>query len=107
MLPSHSFDLMETNQNIMNEFPEKVYEVYEENPGTGDKVLIGILPERRKNPSRTTKESVLNWGRLLMGDKAKTSDISFIEISLQKTKTGIFWSATENSVKNLTKLCLH
>ena len=24
--------------------------------------LIGVLPERRNNPQRVTKESVLNWG---------------------------------------------
>ncbi len=85
------FNLIETNQNSMNEFPEKVYEVYEKKKETGDKVLIGILPERRKDHSRATKKSVLNWGRLLLGNRVKFSDISFIEISLQKTKTGNFW----------------
>jgi hypothetical protein len=25
--------------------------------------LIGVLPERRNNPQRITKESVLNWGQ--------------------------------------------
>jgi hypothetical protein len=24
--------------------------------------IIGVLPERRKNPSRITQESVMNWG---------------------------------------------
>jgi hypothetical protein len=29
---------------------------------TGKEYLIGILPERRKDPERITKESALNWG---------------------------------------------
>ena len=29
--------------------------------------FIGILPERRKDPKRITKESVLNWGRMVIG----------------------------------------
>ena len=32
--------------------------------------LIGILPERRKDPRRITKESVLKWGRMLLGGSA-------------------------------------
>ena len=27
--------------------------------------LIGILPERRKDPKRITPESIMNWGRML------------------------------------------
>jgi hypothetical protein len=68
----------------------KAYEVYELNPVTGDGVMIGILPERRKDLARTTKESVINWGRVLLGGKAQDAKIYFIEILLQKTKTGTF-----------------
>jgi hypothetical protein len=28
----------------------------------GKEHLIGILPERRKNPERITEESIFNWG---------------------------------------------
>ena len=28
--------------------------------------FIGILPERRKNAERITKESVINWGRTIL-----------------------------------------
>ncbi len=28
--------------------------------------LIGILPERRRNPKRITRNSVLRWGRMLL-----------------------------------------
>ena len=80
-----------TNSNGEEEFPMKVYEVYELNQTTRDGVMIGILPERRKDHSRTTAESVLNWGRVLLGERAKNTDIFFVEISLHKTKTGNFF----------------
>jgi len=40
------------------------YEVYSYDKMKGYE-LIGILPERRKDPKRITKESVLKWGRML------------------------------------------
>jgi hypothetical protein len=69
----------------------KAYEVYELNPGTGKGTMIGILPERRKDLSRATKESVLNWGRVLLGDKADGAEIYFVEIMLQQTTVGTFF----------------
>jgi hypothetical protein len=39
------------------------YEFYQHNE-EGDR-LIGILPERRKDPKRITPESIMNWGRIL------------------------------------------
>jgi hypothetical protein len=49
----------------------------------GDK-LIGILPERRKDPARITPESIMNWGRIL-GDSAgiDANSIYFIQIEVQ------------------------
>ncbi len=44
------------------------YEVYRLVPGGEDR-LLGILPERRKNRERITKESVMKWARLLVSDK--------------------------------------
>jgi hypothetical protein len=69
----------------------KAYEVYELNPATGSGTMIGILPERRKDLSRTTKESVLNWGRVILGDKAQEAKIYFVEVMLQKTTAGTFF----------------
>ena len=42
--------------------------------------LIGILPERRKDPRRITRESVLKWGRMLLGDRADNKNIFFKQI---------------------------
>jgi hypothetical protein len=39
--------------------------------------LIGVLPERRKNPARITNDSVMNWGKMLLGDDVDSKDIFF------------------------------
>jgi hypothetical protein len=43
------------------------YEFYL-NDSEGNKSLIGILPERRKDPKRITQQSILRWGRMLLYD---------------------------------------
>ena len=43
------------------------YEFYL-NDSEGNKSLIGILPERRKDPKRITQQSILKWGRMLLYD---------------------------------------
>ncbi len=44
--------------------------------------LIGILPERRKDPRRITKESVLKWGRMLLGENADNKNIFFEQVDI-------------------------
>jgi hypothetical protein len=39
--------------------------------------FIGILPERRKDPKRITKESVLKWGRMILGSNPDGKEILF------------------------------
>jgi len=43
------------------------YEIYRR-VLSGDDRLLGILPERRRNPQRISKESVMRWARLLIND---------------------------------------
>jgi hypothetical protein len=43
-------------------------------PGGGYQI-IGVLPERRKNPERITKVSVMNWGAKIFGRDFDTKDI--------------------------------
>ncbi len=47
--------------------------------------LIGILPERRRDPKRITKESVLKWGRMVLGDDADKNSIIFKQITMDNT----------------------
>jgi hypothetical protein len=51
------------------------YEVYSYDEIKGYQ-LIGILPERRKDPKRITKESVFKWGRMLLDGK-ESKNIAF------------------------------
>jgi len=44
--------------------------------------FIGILPERRKDPKRITKESVLNWGRMVMGSNTRDKKIFFKSVTI-------------------------
>ena len=55
------------------------YELYWHDPIKGYQ-LIGVLPERRKNPKRITKESVLNWGKKHFGNNLNLNDVFFIEV---------------------------
>jgi hypothetical protein len=57
------------------------YELYLYDQIKGYK-LIGILPERRKDPKRITKESVLKWGRMLLGDRADDKNIFFEQVEM-------------------------
>jgi hypothetical protein len=81
----------------MEETNMRAYEVYELDPATGSGTMIGILPERRKDLNRATRESVINWGRVLLGDKAQNAEVYFVEIILQKTTTGNFWPFSAES----------
>jgi hypothetical protein len=50
--------------------------------GTEKEHLIGILPERRKNQQRITKESVLNWGWNVIGNQSNVKDIYFVRVEI-------------------------
>jgi hypothetical protein len=38
------------------------------NEGIKEFHLLGILPERRKDPLRITYDSILNWGKLIVSN---------------------------------------
>ena len=44
--------------------------------------LIGILPERRKKTERITEESIMNWGKKILGGQKKVKKIYFVEVSI-------------------------
>jgi hypothetical protein len=52
--------------------------------------LIGILPERRKDPNRITKESVLKWGRMVLGNGANKKNIIIKQMRIDDTTGQIF-----------------
>jgi hypothetical protein len=67
----------------LREFKNKMtaYEFYWRDKEGRDH-FIGILPERRKNPERITQDSILNWGRKVVGDHTGVKDISFIQVEI-------------------------
>lgn len=57
------------------------YEFYWDDENGGEH-LIGILPERRKNPERITEESIMNWAREIVGDSERINNIYFIKVEV-------------------------
>ena len=61
------------------------YEFYLRDPAKGNK-LVGILPERRKDPARITQQSVMNWVGKLFINGLSDRDIYFIEVTISSEK---------------------
>jgi hypothetical protein len=57
------------------------YELYTFNKKEGYE-FIGVLPERRKNPTRMTEDSVMSWGKTLLGDNADSKNMFFKRVIL-------------------------
>ena len=55
-----------------------VYKLYKHGQ-TKEPHLIGILPERRKDRERITKESILNWGKEVTGEDSDLSSLYFVQ----------------------------
>jgi hypothetical protein len=65
------------------------YEFYLHNTVKG-KELVGILPERRKDPSRITQESVLHWAETVLGNSLSNKDIYYIKVTINEDRGNIF-----------------
>jgi hypothetical protein len=57
------------------------YEFYCRDEAEGEH-FIGILPERRANPERRTKDSVLNWGWMIIGNNSDVNNIYFVQVEI-------------------------
>ncbi len=57
------------------------YELYWRDPIKGYQ-LIGVLPERRRNPKRITKKSVLDWGEKYFGNDLSLNEMSFLAVEI-------------------------
>jgi len=53
--------------------------------------LIAVLPERRKKPWRITNESVIKWGKTLLGNRANGKDIFFKRVTINDIRERILW----------------
>ena len=43
---------------------------------------IGILPERRKSPLRITQDSIMKWGKMVVGDRVDVNNICFVRVEM-------------------------
>jgi len=50
-------------------------------------IPLGILYESRKDPVRISYQSIMNWGKLIVGDYVDINNIYFIEIEVQEGLT--------------------
>jgi len=60
-----------------------VYEFYCSGPAKEYK-LLGILPERRKDPRRITDASVMNWVKMLLGNNASKKSIFYRKVTISE-----------------------
>ena len=67
-----------------------VYQVYSHDMINGYE-LIGVLPERRKNPTRITRESVINWGKTLIDCNCETKKIVFKAVRIDNRTARLAW----------------
>jgi hypothetical protein len=67
----------------------EAYEFYWLDPKGGFQI-IGVLPERRKNPERITQKSIMNWGEKIFGKELDTKDIFFIQVTIDKKTIRIY-----------------
>ena len=59
------------------------YQFYWYDPVKGYE-LVGVLPERRKNPERITQKSIMGWAEKILGDNLSTKDIYFIQVTINE-----------------------
>jgi hypothetical protein len=52
----------------------------------GEKHFIWILPERRKNSERVTRESIINWGRKVIVDDTEAKNMFFTRVEIDEAQ---------------------
>jgi len=74
------------------------YEFYWRDP-MGRFRRIGVLTERRKNPIRITSQSVMNWGKMFLGNDVDSKNIFFKWVTVDTLTDGSFWHGLSNHLK--------
>ncbi len=52
------------------------------NDEAGKEHLIGVLPERRKDPERISNQLIMNWVRGILGESAHFEKIHFVKVNV-------------------------
>ena len=72
-------ELRTKSKKLAEDFTMLAYEFYWLDE-TQEAHFIGILPERRKRPERRTREAILNWGKMVIGDDSEVKDIYYVKV---------------------------
>jgi len=67
------------SKKLVEDFTMLAYEFYWLDE-TEEAHFIGILPERRRRPERITRESILNWGKMVIGNNSEVKDIYYVKV---------------------------
>jgi hypothetical protein len=51
--------------------------------------FFAILPERRENPERITEESIMKWGKMVLGGNRLSRNLYFIEVEIPRNSKNI------------------
>jgi hypothetical protein len=63
--------------------------------------LLGILPERRKDPKRITDASVMKWGKMFFGNNGSKKIIFYKKVRISEYTGKFFWATPSNiPIKN-------
>ena len=65
------------------------YEFYWLDPKGGYEIM-GVLPERRKNSTRVTEESIMQWGKTIFNKDFYPKVIFFIKVVMDQNTGRIF-----------------
>jgi len=57
------------------------YELYTFNKKKGYEI-VGVLPERRNDPTRITEASITNWGKTLLGADVDSRNMFFRRVAI-------------------------
>ncbi len=76
-------------KNVARGWDMVAYEFYQLDP-TGGYQIIGILPERRKNPARINQESIMERGKGIFGEFPDSKDIFFLRVIFDENTIRVF-----------------
>ena len=81
------------------------YELYTFNKKKGYQ-FIGVFPERREDPMRITKDSILNWGKSLLADTVDSKNMFFKQVAIDRLSGRILWvdQPLDNNRANIKKI---
>jgi hypothetical protein len=80
----------------------KAYEFYQGDEVSGYE-LLGVLPERRKNPARITWQTVLGWADKFFRSKSSSQSIHFTQVTINEN-TGMIFRPTPASSEDFGEL---